>query len=196
MSKDFIPGVTIGAVATAGESVTAEDTAQLVEVVETVETSEEETNTLIRVNEEDFIQGLIAAADFASEEKQRIEIIRDGRLYFAFNIRPLGSEEYDKCRRKHTKYVRNKQLGMKMPEDTNRIKYQSAIIYQATVTEDREKLWDNRKVWNTLNDKGFQIMNGLDVIEYALKAGEKDKILEAIDKLSGYEADLEEVAKN
>ena len=39
-------------------------------------------------------------------------------------------------------------------------------------------------------------MNGLDVIEYCLKAGEKDKILEAIDKLSGYETDLEEVAKN
>ena len=39
-------------------------------------------------------------------------------------------------------------------------------------------------------------MNGLDVIEYSLKAGEKDKILEAIDKLSGYESNLEEVAKN
>ena len=40
-------------------------------------------------------------------------------------------------------------------------------------------------------------MNGLDVIECALKAGEKDKVLDAIDKLSGYEADnLEEIAKN
>lgn len=39
-------------------------------------------------------------------------------------------------------------------------------------------------------------MSGLDVIEYTLKAGEKDKVLEAIDKLSGYEANLEEVAKN
>ena len=35
------------------------------------------------------------------------------------------------------------------------------------------------------------------VIEYSLKAGEKDRILEAIDKLSGYESNnLEEVAKN
>lgn len=39
-------------------------------------------------------------------------------------------------------------------------------------------------------------MNGLDVIEYSLKAGEKDKVLEAIDKLSGYDDNLEEVAKN
>ena len=191
MSKEFKKG--------AAESVNkAEETAayETEAEISEVETSEEEIKNIIRANEEDFIQGLIAAADFASEEKQRIEIIRKGRLYFAFNIRPLGSEEYDKCRKKHTKYVRNRQLGMKMPEDTNRIKYQSAIIYQATVKEDRENLWDNRKVWDTLNNKGFQIMNGLDVIEYTLKAGEKDKILEAIDKLSGYENDLEEVAKN
>ena len=186
MSKEFTKGVAIGEVGTAEESAEVKE----------FETNAEDTKTLIRANEEDFIQGLIAAAGFAAEERQRIEIIRDGKLYFAFSIRRLGSEEYDKCRKKHTKYVRNKQLGMKMPEDTDRIKYQSAIIYQATVDEDREKLWDNRKVWNALNAKDFQIMNGLDVIEYTLKAGEKDRILEAIDKLSGYEANLEEVAKN
>ena len=92
--------------------------------------------------------------------------------------------------------MRNKQLGMKLPEDTNRVKYPSAIIYQATIKEDREKLWDNKKVWATLNDQGLQIMNGLDVIEYCLKAGEKDKVIEEIDLLSGFEIGLEEVAKN
>jgi len=187
MADELKKGVTIGAGS-------AEKTAAQNETV--VETGEEETKEIIRANEEDFIQGLIAAAGFATEERQRIEIIRDGRLYFAFEIRPLGSEEYDKCRKKYTKYVRNKQLGMKMPEDTDRIKYQSAIIHKATVDEDREKLWDNKKVWKALEEKGYQIMSGLDVIEYTLKAGEKDKILEAIDKLSGYEANLEEVAKN
>lgn len=164
--------------------------------VNEIETDEEETKAIIRANEEDFIQGLIAAADFAEEETQRIEIIREGRLYFAFHIRPLSSEEYEKCRKKHTKFVRNKRLGTKMPEDTDTIKYHSAIIYEATVDSDKEKLWDNRKVWNALNAKKDRIMNGLDVIEYTLKAGEKDKILEAIDKLSGYESNLEEVAKN
>lgn len=187
MSDKLTKGVTIGS----GET---ENTAG--QNLEEVNISEEEKNGIIRANEEDFIQGLIDATGFSETERQPIEIIREGRLFFAFSIRPLGSEEYDKCRKKHTKYVRNKQLGMKMPEDTNRIKYQSAIIYQATVEEDREKLWDNRKVWDALNDKGFQIMNGLDVIEYSLKAGEKDRILEEIDKISGYEANLEEVAKN
>ena len=39
-------------------------------------------------------------------------------------------------------------------------------------------------------------MNGLDVIEYSLKAGEKDRVLECIDSLSGYDNNMEEVVKN
>lgn len=190
MAKDFTKGVEIS-----GTQMAAAEEAEQQSVQE-YETSEEETKALVRANEEDFIQGLIDAAEYASEETLRVEVIRDGRLYFAFNIRPLSSQEYEKCKKKHTKYVRNKQLGMKLPEDTDRVKYQSAIIYEATVDEDRRKLWDNRKVWDALNAKEDRIMNGLDVIEYCLKAGEKDKVLEAIDKLSGYETDLEEVAKN
>lgn len=188
MSKEFVKGVTTGGSKAAAE--TAEQD------VREYETDTEDTRALVRANEEDFIQGLIDAAEFVSEETQRIEIIREGRLYFAFHIHPLSSQEYEKCKKKHTRYVRNKQLGMKLPEDTDRIKYQSAIIYEATVDEDREKLWDNRKVWDALNARKDRIMNGLDVIEYSLKAGEKDKVLEAIDKLSGYETNLEEVAKN
>ena len=165
--------------------------------VEEREFTEEQTKTQLRMFEGDFIKGLIAAADYKTEETQRIEIIRNGVLFFAFNIRALGEEEYNKCKTKHTKYVRNKQLGIKLPEDTNTVKYRSAIIYEATAKEDRDKLWDNKSVLDALNDKGCQIMNGLDVIEYTLKSGEKDKIIEAIDKLSGYDSNnLEEVAKN
>ena len=109
----------------------------------------------------------------------------------------LGKTELARLDENALAEVRNKQLGMKLPEDTDRVKYQSAIIYEATVDEDKAKLWDNRKVWDVLNAKKDRIMNGLDVIEYSLKAGEKDKVLEAIDKLSGYDSDnLEEVAKN
>lgn len=79
MADELRKGVTIGA----GN---AEKAAAQNETV--VETSEEETKEIIRANEDDFIQGLIAAAGFATEERQRIEIIREGRLYFAFEIRP------------------------------------------------------------------------------------------------------------
>ena len=164
--------------------------------VEDIELTEEEEKNQIRYKEEDFIQGLIDAAGFDGEEHQKIEIIRNKKLFFAFTIRPLASSEYDACKKKWTKYVRNKSFGIKMPEETNTVKYQSALIHEATIPEDRAKLWDNKNVWEALRAKGLQIMNGLDVIEYTLKAGEKDKILEAIDNLSGYDSNLEEVAKN
>ena len=108
----------------------------------------------------------------------------------------IGQSEENKCKKKHTKYVRNKQFGMKLPEETNTVKFRDALIYTATVEADREKLWDNKKVWESLRAKDLQIMNGLDVIEYCLKAGEKDKIIECIDSLSGFEENIEEVAKN
>ena len=77
MSKDFTRGVTVGE----GNAVKEETQVTAQQAVKEYETSEEDTRALIRANEEDFIQGLIDAAEFASEETQRIEIIREGRLY-------------------------------------------------------------------------------------------------------------------
>lgn len=165
-------------------------------VTEEIELDAEETKNQLRIHEEDFIQGLIDAAGYTSDETQPIEIARGGKVYFTFSIRPLSEEEYDRCKKKWTKYVRNKQFGMKLPEETNSIKYRAALIHTATVEADREKLWDNKKVWEALRNKGLQIMSGLDVIEYCLKAGEKDKVLDCIDALSGYDSNLEEIAKN
>lgn len=119
-------------------------------VKDEVFTSEETTNQL-RVSEEDFLQGLIDAASYAEDENQTkvIEIIRPGkikgekRLMFRFSVKPLSEREYNECKKKHTKYVRNRSLGVKMPEDTDSVKYRAEIIYRAKVPEDRKKLWDN-----------------------------------------------------
>ena len=178
--KKFIPGVTTEGSGTGMDVGTSE------EMVEEIELTEDEELELLRDNEEDFIQGLIHAAGYTQTEKQKLEIIREGKLFFAFHIRPLSEEEYERCKKKNTKYVRNKRMGMKVPEETNAVRYRASLIYQATVMEDREKLWDNRKVWESLKSMGLPVMNGLDVIEYSLKAGEKDRVLEAIDSLSGY----------
>ena len=83
-----------------------------------------------------------------------------------------------------------------MPEDTDNVKYRADLIYRATVEEDKKNLWDNKKVWEALRNKGMQIVSALDVIEYSLKAGEKDQVVDCIDKLSGYHDNLEEVTKN
>lgn len=163
--------------------------------IEEREFTEEETQNQTRLVEEDCIRGLLEAADFADETK-RIEIARKGKILFIFEIHGLSEEEYTKCRTKNTKYVKNKSLGVKMPEDVNTSKYRCQLIYQATVEKDRQLLWDNKKIWKALENKGCQIMNGLDVIECSLMAGEKDKVIAYIDELSGYDDDMEEVAKN
>ncbi len=166
------------------------------ENIEEREFTPEQNGNQLKVHEEDFLQGLIDAAGYVEEEKQRIEIAREGRLLFAFSIRPLSESEYNSCKKKHTKFVRNRSLGVKMPEDTDNVKYRADLIYRATVEEDKKNLWDNKKVWEALRNKGMQIVSALDVIEYSLKAGEKDQVVDCIDKLSGYHDNLEEVTKN
>lgn len=166
-------------------------------IVEDVEFTDEQTKNQMLLKEDDFIQGLLDAVDMIDTETQRIEIVREGRLFFSFRIRPLSEAEYDSIKKKYTKYVRNKQLGIKMPEDTDNVKYGCSLIFNATVKEDQERLWNNRTSWERLKEKGKHIINALDVIEESLKAGEKRMVLEAIDKLSGYNNNnLEEVAKN
>lgn len=198
MSNEFKPGVAVKAASPKGNAGTADASN-----IEEREFSEKETANQMKMHEEDFIQGLIDAAGYTQEEHQIIEIARkdpitgESRVYFQFSIHPLSEGEYEKCRKKNTKYVRNKKIGMNMPSDTDNVKYRAMLIYEATIPEDREKLWDNKKVWDAMRGSGMQIMNGLDVIEYSLMAGEKDKIIEQIDRISGFEDDnLEEVTKN
>lgn len=157
------------------------------------ELTEEETKEVLRAQEPDLIAGLLEAAGFCNDESEfkRVEIARNGRVLFAFRIRPLTEDEYQQCRERHTRYVKNKHLGIRVPKDTDVDGFHSALIYAATVSEDKKKLWDNSEVWRKLD-----VMNGEQVIGKALKAGEKDAVLELIDKISGYSAEIEETAKN
>ncbi len=80
MSKEFNRGIRIGQ---ASEERDAVQAAEQPEAIGVYETGEEDTKALLLANEEDFIQGLIDAAGFVSAETQRIEIVREGRLFFA-----------------------------------------------------------------------------------------------------------------
>lgn len=70
-------------------------------------------------------------------------------------------------------------------------RYRAQLIYEATVEEDRDKIWDNRDAWKNLN-----VLNGIDLVEVVLKSGEKDEILSKLDEISGYQPTMEDVAKN
>lgn len=147
----------------------------------------------LRRYEDDILGGLLAAASFESSEEETypLEVARNGVVYFTFRVHPLREEQYHKCKERYTKYVRNKQLGIRVPEKTDAIAYRNALIYEATVKEDRERLWDNHEAWRRLD-----VINGVELIGRVLKAGEKDAILEYIDKISGYSMMAEETTKN
>lgn len=155
-------------------------------------TPEEEKETL-RTYENDILGGLLAAASFkdSATEVVPVEIARNGVVLFKFRIRPLSEDEYNRCREQHTKYVRNKQLGIRIPEKTDTIAYRNDLIFEATVEEDRQKLWMNRDAWKRLD-----VLNGPDLIGRVLKAGEKDAVLDLIDKISGYNTVEEDTIKN
>lgn len=188
-------------------NISAKDSTEGYQVEENIrdeEFSKEETQNQLRTVENDFIAGMLEAAEYKTQETRKIEIIRDGRLFFAFNIHAIGEAEAERCKKRHTKYVRNKNIGLKFAEETDSPKFRSSLIYNATDEKDRAELWDNKKVWNGLSTQGYPIVNALDVIEAVLLGGEKAQIIEEINKLSGFETEnleevdqkLEDAAKN
>ncbi len=157
-----------------------------------VEISEEENKAFYRMNEKDILQGLLTAAKFKTDlsEAVTIKIKRGGQVVLSFRIRPLGEDEYTECRKKNTNYKRNKQTGVKIAESVDSARYRAQIIYEATVEEDRAKIWDNKEAWRQLN-----VINGVDLVEAVLMAGEKDDILNKLDEISGFQS-MEDTAKN
>lgn len=163
--------------------------------IEEVEMSAEENKGMMLVNSDDILAGLLEAASYGdenSEESALIQIARKKKTVIEFRIHALSEEQYNNCRKKYTTYKRNKQLGIKYADETNTSKYRSALIYEATVKEDREKVWDNKQAWKKLD-----CINAIDLIEKVLKAGEKDAVIDKIDEMSGYTSSVvEETAKN
>ena len=148
--------------------------------------------------EDDYLAGLLAAASYTEEEVKTIEIRRQNRLFFKFRIHPISEEEINDIRKKYTKYAKNRRQGIKVAEELDTPKYRASLIYNSTVEADQEKLWDNPKVKKGLEAQGKTIINALDVIEAVLLPGEKDRIMDVIDEINGYNSEevQTEIAKN
>ena len=151
-------------------------------------------------NEADIIKGLLEAADYKEDDNdvQPVEIKRNGKVLFDFKIRPLGEDELMRIRKSSTPQFPNP-AGKRLPKIEGDIRlgeFRSKKIYTATVEEDRKLLWDNPQVKQGLKAKGFDILESWEIIDAVLKAGEKDRLSDLIDEISGYDADLTEYAKN
>lgn len=172
------------------------------ENVTEIDMTEEEADEVLaddmRENEVDYLAGLLDAAKDAEEDIKKIEIIRNGKLYFAFSIHALNEETLYEIRKKYTKYTKNRRTGIKVADGMETAKFRSSLIYNSTIPEDQEKLWDNKDIQKSLSKMGKHIINALDVIDAVLLPGEKENILSVIDEISGYETEEAKVktAKN
>ncbi len=155
----------------------------------------EERDDLLRSQADTILEGIIAAAENVAEETQDVTIERAGRKFFKLTIRPVSDKKSKELRKKCTVYSKNKTYGVRLPEDTDMTKYRSMLIYEATVNKD--ETWDNKLLWKALESR-YPIVTGWQTVDCVLLAGEKDRLMDAINALSGYqdEDELEETVKN
>lgn len=160
--------------------------------------AEETLKEDMRANEMDYLTGLLEAADDAEEETKEIEIVRGGKKYFSFRIHSLDDDTLYEIRKKYTNYAKNRRTGTKVADGMKSAKFRSSLIFNATVAEDQEKLWNNKDIHEALRRKGKKIINALDVIDAVLLPGEKEMVLTAIDNICGYDSEETQVdtAKN
>ena len=156
------------------------------------------------MSQEELINGLLAAADYETDTDmmKTIEIRRNGRLFFQFNVHPLGEQELMRIRKLSTPRYNNP-AGKHLPKiegDIRMDEFRSRKIYAATSDEDKAKLWDNPQVKAGLRAKGKSILEEWEIVDAVLLAGEKYAVSEKIDDISGYNnednLELEEYAKN
>ena len=140
------------------------------------------------------ISGVLEAMETVTHY-ETFEVIRNGKKLFSFRVRGLDDEEIEKCRDQATKVVKDRRLGgLAVPREFNAAKHNSLMIYMATHPEDRKALWDNKTLWEKAG-----VLTGWQLVDKVLKRGEKDAVIELIEKLSGYSEDgetTEETLKN
>lgn len=154
------------------------------------------TGEEILMNEDSILRGMLEAANFRQDTSnhRKVQIKRNDKVLFEFVVRPLSEEEIFECRRKATKYYNNP-AGRHLPKvegDTDISAIRAYKIVAATV--DSDKIWNNPTIKNSLN-----VLRAVDVVEEILMAGEKDRINDIIDEISGYgnsEVTREEYVKN
>lgn len=159
----------------------------------------EETGVSETMSDKDLLLNLLEAAEYKKVETKRIDVKRNGKVLFSFNIRPLSEDELLTIRKKATTYMKNP-AGKNLPPVEKEVNFpllRSWKVYMATVEADRKKIWGNTALKDKLN-----VIQDVETVDALLKGGEKDAICDIIDAVSGYgddgenEVTLEEYAKN
>lgn len=137
-----------------------------------------------RINESTMLRdvaGALAAMETVSQTAT-YEVIRKGKKLFSFSVSALDDEQVENCRDQSTKNVKDRRLGnLAVPRDFNSAKFNSLMIYTATVSEDKKVLWDNKALWQKAG-----VVTGWQLVDKVLLRGEKDAVISLVEELSGY----------
>lgn len=134
--------------------------------------------------EYDLVTALLEAASFKTDEDNitEVTIARNGKFLFVVRIHPVSDADVRQAQKQAGIYrdnPTNKKLG-KIRVDSDAAKLASWLIYLATVEEDQEKIWGNKQVMGK-----FGLMQPWETVDYLLKKGEKDDLLDEVFKISG-----------
>jgi len=153
----------------------------------------EATNEDLLENEGDRLRALLELGNEQDDDKsyRKIQIKRGGVLKLEFRVRQISENENQTCWRRATKYAPTKPGQPKVAVETNAAKYRSLVVYTATIDEDRTKIWDNRAALQQMN-----LMEGWEMVDRVLKAGEKSRVIDVIEEISGFDNDAEQIAGN
>lgn len=139
-----------------------------------------------------IIDGLLGAYQDQQEQTATVEIARKGKVFFKFDVHGLTEQRYNDLQDQATKFKNAKNLGgVKVATETDITRFRSLLIYHATVEEDRKNVWNNKEAWRALN-----VLNGPDLIDKVLLAGEKKAVIDIIDDLSAFGDETDELVKN
>lgn len=158
----------------------------------------EEKKEMLLGNEDAILRdvaGVLEAMNI-KEEYDTFTVKRKGKKLFSFRVRGLSAEEREKCRDDATKMVKNKKLGgIAIPADFDSAKFSSLLIVTATHPDDKKFLWENKELMQKAN-----VLAPWQLVDKVLLSGEKDRIVDLIEHLSGFDEDddndLEETLKN
>lgn len=165
-----------------------------------VEMTEEQQKEEIRKAEPDLLARLKMAGNFRDDTNQwkEVPVVRDdenGKPYilFSFRIRPLSREESQKTKDDHMPLIKNRQTGLTVRDTANfkQSEYECDLIFRATVDEDREKIWNNRKLWDH-----YSVVSGPMLVGTMLQAGDIYRAILAINEASGFDIDTSTLVKN
>jgi len=124
-------------------------------------------------------------------EKGVKKYVPEKKVMVKFRVRALSEEESQDCHRNATKYAKTKPGQPRVPLETDASMFRSHVIYAATLDADKAMLWDNKRALKDMN-----LLQGVDMVDQLLLPGEKSRIIQEIDELSGFVPEAEVTAKN